>query len=242
MLSFSSELDSDDEIVWPLSSGSDSSLTSSAEDDYVVLSRPQSLTSDFSKLSLTDKPPRGKRLPERSPVVAAPVPPRGNNNRNGKGGGRKNRRNNKAITPTGLGQRPIVDDVSERASVADDELTTPSPYEEAVTFITSFLTNPNTRDSAARLTFLQALIIELGLATTCIPGSLNSAKAVLRSRAFVNIREYLAVRSQGFQAIQGIMYPSRSALVKDIKRKKDRASLHWVKQSGLQVLLVTCYH
>jgi hypothetical protein len=58
----------------------------------------------------------------------------------------------------------------------------------------------------------------------------------------LNIKEYLAVRGQGPAAVRRIMYPSRSALIKDIRKKNNRASLRWVKESGLQVLLVSCYH
>ncbi|KAJ7582817.1 hypothetical protein C8J56DRAFT_232298 [Mycena floridula] len=107
----------------------------------------------------------------------------------------------------------------------------------------TFLTDPS-YDSASRLTFLQSLIIELGLATSsAVPNSLTSARAVLKSRAFINIRDYLAVRTEGLSAIKGIMYSSKSALKKDIKRKRNTAPLSWVKQSGgLQVLLVSCYH
>jgi hypothetical protein len=38
------------------------------------------------------------------------------------------------------------------------------------------------------------------------------------------------------------MHPSRSALVKDIRKRGNRASLKWVKSRGLQVLLVNCFH
>lgn len=106
----------------------------------------------------------------------------------------------------------------------------------------SFLSNPSARDSISHLTLLQSLIIELGLATSSLPGSLTSAKAFLKSRAFLNVREYLAVRSEGPAALQRVMYPSKSALIKDIKKKRNPASLRWVKRNGLQVLLVSCYH
>jgi hypothetical protein len=70
---------------------------------------------------------------------------------------------------------------------------------------------------------------------------LRAAKALLKSRAFLNIREYLAVRDQGLTALQRVMHPSRAALAKDIRKKGNPASLQWVKEHGLQVLLVTCY-
>jgi hypothetical protein len=92
------------------------------------------------------------------------------------------------------------------------------------------------------LALLQSLIIELGLATPSLPDSLTAAKAFLKSRAFLNIREYIAVRGQGPEAVQRAMYPSKSALIKDIKKKRNPASLKWVKQHGLQVLLVGWMH
>jgi len=155
---------------------------------------------------------------------------------------RRKKQHSTAINSTGLGARPIVDDISERASERSETPAVPSMYEEAVTYITSFLSNPSARDSVSHLTLLQSLIVELGLATSTLPSSLTSAKAFLKSRAFLNIREYIAVRSEGPAALQRVMHPSRSALIKDIKKKRNPASLRWVKQNGLQVLLVSCYH
>ncbi|KAJ3504016.1 hypothetical protein NLJ89_g8162 [Agrocybe chaxingu] len=139
----------------------------------------------------------------------------------------------------GLGERPIVDDVSDCHSVVscDESVTGPSLYEEAASFISSFLSNPDAKhDTVCRLTLLQSLIIELGLATSSLhlPGSLNAARAVLKSRAFLNIREYMAVRSQGPEAVRRAMYPSKTALIKSIKKKHNRAPLKWVKDHGLQ--------
>ncbi|KAG6813628.1 hypothetical protein H0H92_009246 [Tricholoma furcatifolium] len=144
----------------------------------------------------------------------------------------------------GLGGRSIVDDVSDKFSdYGESDVGSPSMYEEAFGFISSFLSNPDARsNSMCRLTLLQALIIELGLAPSSLPTSLTAAKAYLKSRAFLNIREYLAVRDQGPAAVQRIMHPSRTALIKDIRKKQNKAPLGWVKESGLQVLLVQCYH
>ena len=96
-----------------------------------------------------------------------------------------------------------------------------------------------------KLTLLHSLIIELGLftsASSTLPGSLTAAKALLKSQAHINIKEYIAVREQGQAALQKAMHPSRSALIKDIRKKGNRASLKWVKNQGLQVLLVNCFH
>ncbi|PPQ81226.1 hypothetical protein CVT25_015750 [Psilocybe cyanescens] len=147
---------------------------------------------------------------------------------------------------TGLGSRSIVDDYSDRQSVVsydNESFTSPTLYEEASTFISSFLSNPEAKnDTVCRLALLQSLIIELGLATPSLPDSLSAARAFLRSRAFLNIREYIAVREQGPEAVQRVLYPSKSALIKDIKKRRNTASLKWVKQHGLQVLLVGWTH
>ena len=110
--------------------------------------------------------------------------------------------------------------------------------------IIRFLSNPHARtDDVCRLTLLQSLIIELGLATSsALPSSLSAAKALLKAHAFLNIREYIAVRGQGPEAVQSVMYPSRSALIKSIKKKRNATSIKMVKELGLQVLLVEYMH
>jgi len=140
----------------------------------------------------------------------------------------------------GLGERPIVDDVSEYSvSVVE-----PSFYENAVQFMGSVLSSPSTLTSTSRLPLLQALIIELGLidSETSLPQTVTSARALLRSNVFVNIIDYLDAREKGQEAIREIMHKSRGALVKDLRKKRtQRAKLGWVKESGLSVLLVSCY-
>ena len=126
-----------------------------------------------------------------------------------------------------------------------------------------FLSTPPQKQKAkSDLTLLQALIIELGVCSadaeappvsdgsaksfahlTGLPRSLRAAKALLKSRVFVNVRDYLDVRHKGFDALQGIMHPNRTALVKDLRRGKGARKVPrgFVKESGLGVLLVTCY-
>ena len=115
--------------------------------------------------------------------------------------------------------------------------------------------------SNSDLTFLQALIIELGLCSDTasaeqsasetsfanlpsLPRSLRAAKALLKERVFVNVRDYLDMRDKGFDALQSVMHPSRKALIKDLSRGKGQRKVPrtFVKESGLGVLLVTCYH
>jgi len=138
----------------------------------------------------------------------------------------------------GLGERPIVDDVSEYSVES-------SFYENAVQLMGSVLaSHGKSPEPYSRLSILQALIIELGLVDSeiALPTTLTSAKALLRSNVFVNIRDYVATREQGPEALQQIMHKSRGSLIRDLrKKKKHRAPLAWVKDSGLSVLLVSCY-
>lgn len=165
----------------------------------------------------------------------------------------------KAAQPgTPAAELPITGDASV-ASVESMTFTV-SKYEEAASFMTSsvsssytwrkiimifvnsFLSSPATRDSVCKLTLLQSLILELGLQSSALPGSLTAARALLKNRAHVNIREYIVARQQGQSALKEVLHPSRSALVKSIRKNKNPASLKWVKSQGLQVLLVNCFH
>ncbi|THU99336.1 hypothetical protein K435DRAFT_855754 [Dendrothele bispora CBS 962.96] len=285
--------ESDDEIVWAISSeyqsSSDASSTESSteeEDDFIVLSRPRSpsgvstplhtsnLNSTFSNLSVNsaatsssdeslvegrESPRSRRRGPKREKKHAAKPSPSTPVESNGslstkpisntkKRWNKKGKKQTAAVVAVGLGARPIVDDVSERLSECAAVPTEDSSvYDEAVNYITSFLSNPSAHDdSHCRLTLLQSLIIELGIVSrdnSLLPATITTAKAMLKSHAFLNVREYLSVRDQGPKAIQQVMYPSRSALIKSIRKKpKGRASREWVKNHGLSVLLVSCFH
>lgn len=93
-----------------------------------------------------------------------------------------------------------------------------------------------------RLTLLQSLIVELGLGSSSLPASLTAAKAMLRSHVFVNVGEYLDARQKGPAAVQGVMHKSKSSLIRDLRKRRNPVPLQWVKETGLQVLLVSCYH
>jgi hypothetical protein len=114
---------------------------------------------------------------------------------------------------------------------------------------------------AADLALLQALIIELGFfnpsnGPDCasdsgrstpsfelsdIPRSMRAAKSFIKSHVFLNIRDYLAIRAQGQEALQNVLHPSRRSLVTQLRKKDARVPRGWVKQRGLNVLLVTCF-
>ncbi|KAK0197251.1 hypothetical protein F5146DRAFT_922131 [Armillaria mellea] len=238
-----------------------STVVSQASDHTSSISLP----SDFARLSLTATTPKRKakvskrkkkRLPSAATSAAASsAPPERPSSvatlttastPTPKPKRRRSRKSKSSASHPGLGARCVVDDISEGLSERGDEVSAPSLYGDAVRYITSyvpseFLTNPAAKETVCHLRLLQSLIIELGLATSSIPTSLTSAKSLIKSQAFVNIRDYLALRGQGLAAVQRAMHPSRSALRKDIKRKGNQASLKWVKQNGLQVLLVSCY-
>ncbi|KAF5365615.1 hypothetical protein D9758_003188 [Tetrapyrgos nigripes] len=250
----------DDEIVWSPSDDI-TSANSSEGDDFVILTHAQSpsgvstplpsisdhdrLVSALSNLSVSSatssdvaRSPskRSKRKKKRAAASSLPGPSAQLTTTN------HNSHRRKGKKQTGLGSRPIVDDISD--CVSETTTSESSVYDEAASYITLFLSDPSAQeDSYRRLTFLQSLLIELGLVNSSLPASLTAAKNMLKSHAFLNIRDYLAVRGQGPDAIQQVMYPSRSALIRSIRKKpQSRASRDWVKEHGLSVLLVSCFH
>jgi len=137
---------------------------------------------------------------------------------------------------------PVTKETPTKAKVVTTP-TSPEMYKEASLFITSFLAHPVAkRDSVCRLTLLQSLIVELGFMSTALPTTLRAARSFVKTHVFLNIKEYIANREQGQAATQRLLFPSRNALIKDIRRKGKPASLKWVKQQGLDVLLVSCYN
>jgi hypothetical protein len=93
---------------------------------------------------------------------------------------------------------------------------------------------------------LQALILELGCLPSVaagkfsipeLPCTMRQAKLLLKNRAFINVRDYLAVRDQGQAALQRVMHTSRKSLVQEVRKGK-RVPVHEVKKTGLKVLLV----
>jgi len=70
---------------------------------------------------------------------------------------------------------------------------------------------------------------------------MRSARAFIKSHVFVNVRDYLALRAQGQEALQNALHPSRKSLATELRKKEARVPRDWVKQRGLNVLLVTCF-
>jgi len=96
---------------------------------------------------------------------------------------------------------------------------------------------------------LQALILELGclpnggaakFSIPELPGTLRQARLLLKSRAFINVRDYLAVRDQGQAALRNVMHTSRKSLVQEVRKGK-RVPVHEVKKAGLNVLLINTH-
>ncbi|KAG7092291.1 hypothetical protein E1B28_008653 [Marasmius oreades] len=265
-----SQGDSEEEIVWTVARHRRSSFGASnssgteeeSEDDFVVLSRrPLSVapptplaivsnhsnfpTTDFAHLSLnSDRTPSTLETGSSSSQThGRDVNPKCTSQ--ARFHRQRTKKQARGVTQlAGFGERPIVDDVSEIATedIVSDAGSQQSVYEEAVQFVTMFLTNPDEYNTTSgRLALLQSIIIELGLSTVS-PSSVKSAKALLKSQAFLNVRDYLAVREHGLEAIQRIMHPSRSALARSIRKSKKRVSMQWIKDHGLDVFLVPCYY
>ncbi|KAH9171456.1 hypothetical protein EDB89DRAFT_1971265 [Lactarius sanguifluus] len=154
----------------------------------------------------------------------------------------------KSAAKTGLGARAVVDD---SVSEASDALSSPSPaatgYQEAHKYMTSYLAHPpQSGNNGSALLMLQALILELGCLPSVaagkfsipqLPATMRQAKLLLKSHAFINVRDYLAVREQGQAALQRAMHPNRTSLVKEVRKGK-RMPVGEVKKAGLKVLLV----
>ncbi|KAG1877786.1 hypothetical protein DFJ58DRAFT_693460 [Suillus subalutaceus] len=111
-------------------------------------------------------------------------------------------------------------------------------YEDAAAYITQYLDTPvKKNDPSAKLQFLQALIVEFGISKH-LPASIKSATKLLKASVHVNIKDYVAKRGKDQSELKQIMQPSKSALRKDIRRSNRKSSLKWVKEHGLNVLLI----
>ncbi|KIP09278.1 hypothetical protein PHLGIDRAFT_116527 [Phlebiopsis gigantea 11061_1 CR5-6] len=268
--SFSEDSSEDDEIVWSVSDLSASVLSSQAglrspelfsDDDFIVLGqRPPTIT---TRAASTRTPSVGSADLEEvfaalTVDTAASPPATPESKKAAKRKARKARRTAQAgAAPQkgepGLGARPIVDDVSEAGDAKPVSL-----YEDAVQYVSSFLSAPSKETKKkSDLTLLQALIVELGLCSATspsgseesfyhlpsLPRTIRAAKALLKSSVFVNVRDYLEQRNKGLDELRKVMHPSRRALVKDLGRGKGARKVprDFVKNTGLGVLLVTCY-
>ncbi|KAJ7632445.1 hypothetical protein FB45DRAFT_1026615 [Roridomyces roridus] len=200
----------------------------------VAVSSAAVVSTTKPKVAQTTPPPKSPKVKGASSSPQSQSPPLTPTLKSSRR--KRNKNKNKAVG--GFSSRPIVDDISERGdsvSVSDEG------YQAAASrYINSFLVD---QTSVCRLTLLQSLLIELGLCSaSLLPASLTAAKAMLKSHAFLNVREYLDARQQGPAAVQNVMHPSKASLIRDLRKKRNPVPLKWVKETGLGVLLVTCYH
>ncbi|KAI0029872.1 hypothetical protein K488DRAFT_72647 [Vararia minispora EC-137] len=201
-----------------------------------TLTKPDTTTPAIPKHNKPrrSKPSPKKNVPAQSPPDSAyPSPPASPAPQSRRV--RKRAASKSAKLGTGLGSRTIVDDVSQ---LDDGDAENPA-LAAARSYIASHLANPPAKlNSGMLLPLLQALIVELDLSEQT-PRSLNAAKGILKSRAFIGVREYLAAREAGQEAIQRAMHPSRTSLVRALRKGSSaRVPREWVKSTGLSVLLV----
>ncbi|EJD53044.1 hypothetical protein AURDEDRAFT_133876 [Auricularia subglabra TFB-10046 SS5] len=130
----------------------------------------------------------------------------------------------------GIGSRGVVVE-------DDDEMTL---YQAAVNYISSFLAHPE-EGSGLRLPLLQALVVELGICkpSSQLPASVRAAKALLKAHAHINVRDYIASRGKGVEALQKVMFANRTQLLKDLRKR--RVPLKWIKDHGLSMFLVSLF-
>lgn len=119
-------------------------------------------------------------------------------------------------------------------------------YLNAVQYMTNYLASarrgPHVPNTGARLALSQALLIETGAVNhpSALPSTHKQAKLLLKSVVHINVLDYLRVRDRGLKAIQGVLFKSRAALMRDLRKGK-HASLETVKRYGLNDFLVDVY-
>lgn len=125
-----------------------------------------------------------------------------------------------------------------RGVIIEDDDDDASLYQVAANFVSSYLAN-GSQSGSPRLPLLQALIIELGICspTSPLPASVKAAKALLRAHAHINVRDYIAERGNGVDALRKVMFPSRSTLIKDLRKR--RVPIQWIKEHGMSMFLVS---
>jgi len=81
------------------------------------------------------------------------------------------------------------------------------------------------------------MLIELGicLAAGPLPQSARSARAMLKSKALINVRDYIAERGHGVDALRKVMFPTKKKFIKDLRTR--RVPLPWIKERGLTMFL-----
>lgn len=246
-----------------LSTGTDP-MTTPVTANSVLITEAEELADGLAQLAVSDESPRsllGASPSDSQPdavsasSLAVVIPSKGPSqpsaivivasSKKSKATKRKRARRRRAAEKA---RAQVTSSASSGSETSEDSLTSTEDqtrlFEEASNYITTYLAHPEAKENqVCKLTLLQSLLIELGLAkvSSALPTSLTAATKIIKATVFINIKEYLLVRTQGPQAILAAMYPSRSALVKAMRKKANRASLQWVKDHGLNVLLVSCF-
>lgn len=246
-----------------LSTGTDP-MTTPVTANSVLIAEAEELADGLAQLAVSDESPRsllGASPSDSQPdavsasSLAVVIPSKGPSqpsaivivasSKKSKAAKRKRARRRRAAEKA---RAQVTSSASSGSETSEDSLTSTEDqtrlFEEASNYITAYLAHPEAKENqVCKLTLLQSLLIELGLAkvSSALPTSLTAATKIIKATVFINIKEYLLVRTQGPQAILAAMYPSRSALVKAMRKKANRASLQWVKDHGLNVLLVSCF-
>ena len=71
-----------------------------------------------------------------------------------------------------------------------------------------------------------------------LPQSLSRARAILKGKGHVNIAEYIEARTAGGEAnYAGLLYASRSAMIRNTRKSGNFAKLNTVKSEWLDPLL-----
>ncbi|KAG9018721.1 hypothetical protein FRB90_010335 [Tulasnella sp. 427] len=140
-----------------------------------------------------------------------------------------------------------------------------SAYDDAVAFITKYLSNPPQQPSVAQqLHLLQSIITELGLLTgnTPMPRSITAAKKIIKNQVHINVKDYLKRRLKqvevaqmgsmakqtvqvgvGVAEMKKLMFPSKPALMQSLRsNKKNVMSRQAIKKAGLNVFMVVVFH
>ncbi|KAJ3566321.1 hypothetical protein NP233_g7076 [Leucocoprinus birnbaumii] len=151
---------------------------------------------------------------------------------------KKSRKRVRKAKATESASAPHNTAVTEKVTEQTNTKSSPTPYDEAVSYITS-ASRSHLPPYPPSITHHRARLIK---DVTLLPRSIRAAKKFIKLRVFVNIKDYLKKRHEGPDVVKGLLFPSRSALVKNMRKNRNFASLKWIKNHGLQDLLVGVFH
>jgi hypothetical protein len=136
-----------------------------------------------------------------------------------------------------------VSPLADVSDLSEEDSDTDWIYKRAIRYISDFMKSPHKdKSNGTRLALIQALLIELRITPTLdsIPHTIRSAKQLLKTKVFINIHDYIKFRDQGIDALRQVMFSSRRALAKDVKKRP--VKIEFVKSKGLEVFLTNAFH